>query len=536
MKIPLFLLSIFLAMISVNISYADDAGKRILVGNQEIFRNDQMKNTDADIIDTNYILQKQYEGNDSVEWSWRNMVVGDADHDKNLEFYSRNFKTRKLEIKEFDKDLNYTTVEKKLGRITQLEIGDINGNGKAELMGEWVSFDSLQHAYGHLVIYEATGKHKLPGKLLVDVVRPNETTTANARYVGDIDGDGKNEILMSYGYGGWTLGLRIYEWNCNTNNLYVAWQYEFPVLTAVNKIAVGDFDNDGKDEFVVSDPGWFEGDSIRVQVFKNTGDNQYSVAWSQKFPFSINYIGPSVSLDYDGDGKQEFIVSFSDYQTGFHCFVFNYDSQSYSLGYDIVEKTKYYGYTNCVSGNLDNEVGDEIVMTMHPKNFIYSFKNNEWTHSTLPDSFGLGYSVGDFNQNGRNDLFIISLKSNTIDPGNLVYARFYEYNDGTTTIASSDEIQKKIDSFSLNQNYPNPFNPTTKIAFKVAKNSFVTLKIYNSLGQEVAILLDDTKKSAGKYIADFNASKLASGIYFYKLEIISGNQKFIKTKKMILMK
>ncbi len=86
-------------------------------------------------------------------------------------------------------------------------------------------------------------------------------------------------------------------------------------------------------------------------------------------------------------------------------------------------------------------------------------------------------------------------------------------------------------SFTLSQNYPNPFNPTTIIQYSVPKNSFVTLKVYNVLGQEVATLFSG-REMAGNYVATFDGSKYASGVYFYRMQ--AGGASF--TKKMVLMK
>jgi hypothetical protein len=85
--------------------------------------------------------------------------------------------------------------------------------------------------------------------------------------------------------------------------------------------------------------------------------------------------------------------------------------------------------------------------------------------------------------------------------------------------------------FSLDQNYPNPFNPSTKISFSIEKAGFTTLNIYNVLGQKVAGLVS-RELAAGQHELSFDASKLNSGIYFYKLE--SGS--FSATKKMMLVK
>ncbi len=86
-------------------------------------------------------------------------------------------------------------------------------------------------------------------------------------------------------------------------------------------------------------------------------------------------------------------------------------------------------------------------------------------------------------------------------------------------------------AFSLEQNYPNPFNPATNIQYSVPKSGYVTLKVYNELGNEVETLYNGNQ-NAGIYNVTFNAAKLASGIYYYQLR--SGN--LISTKKMILLK
>ncbi len=86
--------------------------------------------------------------------------------------------------------------------------------------------------------------------------------------------------------------------------------------------------------------------------------------------------------------------------------------------------------------------------------------------------------------------------------------------------------------FELYQNYPNPFNPSTTIDFDLSSEATVNLKVFNSLGQVVAILLDNTKKSQGAHSVVFNASGLPSGTYIYRLQV---NDKIL-TNKMILLK
>jgi hypothetical protein len=88
-----------------------------------------------------------------------------------------------------------------------------------------------------------------------------------------------------------------------------------------------------------------------------------------------------------------------------------------------------------------------------------------------------------------------------------------------------------IKEFELSQNFPNPFNPNTTIRYQIPKSGNVTLKIYDVLGAEVTTLVNE-EKVAGKYEVSFNASKLASGVYIYRIQ--AGD--FISSKKMILLK
>ena len=85
--------------------------------------------------------------------------------------------------------------------------------------------------------------------------------------------------------------------------------------------------------------------------------------------------------------------------------------------------------------------------------------------------------------------------------------------------------------FKLNQNYPNPFNPTTMIKYAIPERSFVELKVFDILGREVASLVNE-EQDAGYYEFNFNAVKLSSGIYFYRIKA----DDFVQTKKMILIK
>ena len=87
------------------------------------------------------------------------------------------------------------------------------------------------------------------------------------------------------------------------------------------------------------------------------------------------------------------------------------------------------------------------------------------------------------------------------------------------------------EKFNLSQNYPNPFNPSTKIKFDLPQAGNVNLRVFDVLGREVSVLVNESLKP-GKYEVDFDASALPSGVYFYNL--IAGGH--VETRKMILLK
>ncbi len=104
--------------------------------------------------------------------------------------------------------------------------------------------------------------------------------------------------------------------------------------------------------------------------------------------------------------------------------------------------------------------------------------------------------------------------------------------DGSSAFSNTIEVSIPLSAtFSLDQNYPNPFNPATSISYQLPLNSFVTLKVYDVLGNEIATLINE-EKPAGSYKLDWNAADQPSGVYFYQLKTGS----FVQTKKMIFLR
>jgi DNA-binding beta-propeller fold protein YncE len=100
------------------------------------------------------------------------------------------------------------------------------------------------------------------------------------------------------------------------------------------------------------------------------------------------------------------------------------------------------------------------------------------------------------------------------------------------SVTSVKQISQLMpDHFALSQNYPNPMNPSTTISFNLPVKSFVSLKVFDMLGREVASIISQ-ELPAGTYARQWNAGKMSSGVYFYRLQAGS----FTQTKRLVLLK
>jgi glucose/arabinose dehydrogenase len=128
------------------------------------------------------------------------------------------------------------------------------------------------------------------------------------------------------------------------------------------------------------------------------------------------------------------------------------------------------------------------------------------------------YSISSFGVDQTNELYLLSYSS---------AGRLYKLNGPSTNTGEEPSPRQ----FMLEQNYPNPFNPTTTLSFVIGKSSWVTLKVFDVLGNNVATIVDGFL-TEGEYARSFDASRLASGVYYYQLK----SSAFLATKRMVLLR
>jgi len=140
------------------------------------------------------------------------------------------------------------------------------------------------------------------------------------------------------------------------------------------------------------------------------------------------------------------------------------------------------------------------------------------------------------NNSTSSNPFILTAPSNgtyTVNAGYKNPSMEWGSTSVVLTVSGIDEelVGLRPETFALYSNYPNPFNPSTKIRYAISTTAFTSLKVYTSLGEEMATLINE-EKTPGVYEVNFDATNLTSGTYLYKLQ--TGN--FTETKKMILLK
>ncbi|MFH0735675.1 MAG: T9SS type A sorting domain-containing protein [bacterium] len=189
----------------------------------------------------------------------------------------------------------------------------------------------------------------------------------------------------------------------------------------------------------------------------------------------------------------------------------SYDSYSYTNGLLTSIQNMKWVYFHLLMGSYETQTRLE-----------YGYDNyNNCNYAIYSVKSGYGLHVADrtFNLLYNNGSSSFNLDGARVQ---VVYSTLTDVNESEISV---------VDKFSLNQNYPNPFNPNTTISFSLPKEEFVTLKIYDILGKEIATLIN-AELSAGTYQKDWQPKNISSGIYFYRLQA----GKYTETRKMSFLK
>ncbi|GAB4300411.1 MAG: hypothetical protein Kow0098_27740 [Ignavibacteriaceae bacterium] len=289
----------------------------------------------------------------------------------------------------------------------------------------------------------------------------------------------------------------------------------------------------------------FVGQSYLISpMITGYGGDDITVEFKHLVDWFSDPLGP-VGLAITTDGGSTYTSLWEIQPTG------NVGPETISIDFTAPGDFQFAFYYNGNSFNIDFWYIDNFVaLTIIPVE-LSSFSANvaddqvklNWTTATETNNQGFDIerklSDGQFEKIGfvpghgtttevQNYSFVDSKLS-----GGTYYYRLRQV-DFNGSFEYSDEIEVEVAGpkvYSLSQNYPNPFNPSTLIKYSIPKDGFVSLTVYNTVGEKVATLINQEMK-AGEYEVNFDASSLSSGVYFYRLN--SGE--FTSVKKMLLMR
>jgi photosystem II stability/assembly factor-like uncharacterized protein len=207
------------------------------------------------------------------------------------------------------------------------------------------------------------------------------------------------------------------------------------------------------------------------------------------------------------------------------------------LDYSSLNFGNSYGYINPSSGGLLKTIDGGITFNQvsdvgYLGDIIFLNENDGISVAGglhITSNGGVDWELKSVDK-GRDPSFVSQDVGWLLSNDAIVYGTKHVGNVTDGIVSVDDNNNLLPTKYSLSQNYPNPFNPSTIINYQIPKAGFVTLKIYDILGKEVAELVNE-EKVAGKYKVEFDASQLSSGVYFYQLQASI----FVQTKKMILL-
>ncbi|NWF88021.1 MAG: T9SS type A sorting domain-containing protein [Ignavibacteriaceae bacterium] len=405
---------------------------------------------------------------------------------------------------------------------------DVKRNGNLNLF-----ISSLE---GNGLIYESNEIGKYPTNIDFVFYRYPDRRQMNNITFGDFDKNGKTDLLY---FELFELKSYIFEFNSLLNN-FVFVDTLPPYFASCAGYSIGDFDSDPKTDLVY---GGIHGE---VYVVEADSEHTYISAWMDTVD-TYNAWMHMPTNDIDENGKPELWIGGAAFYdpnppiTRFTCFEAVGDNQYKEVHrIDIVGIFSFYA-GNCFALDVDKDGTDELVICLDQHVFIFKFtgKSGKLAYKLLyakrnnnPMGVYYGVTMNDLDNDGYEEMLIHQDNIREDGKGKHFTAIF------KPNFLSSVEDQTEIvsEDYELQPSYPNPFNSSTIISFNIPKNSSVTIKVFDLLGNEVVALLD-CDVNTGKHQVEWNgkdqfSNPVNSGVYF--IQLITNS--FQKTVKALLIK
>jgi hypothetical protein len=425
---------------------------------------------------------------------------------------------------------------------------DLDGDGKLEVIqGSGSNSGNL----GRIYIWKYDGSN-YPGwpQTLGNNYRITSTVS-----VGDLDGDGAAEIIAVSTKGGGDT-VKVFAYHRDSTQV-AGWPYTAPnVSTSWSSAAIGNVNTTTSSREVLFIAANFFGGSGNLYCVNANGTN--TPGFPVPLPFGQAY--PSIVLgDVDRNGSLEIV-----------CGGLYNDSRQYIFRNDgtVMPGWPQFFATNiegtAILANVDASASMEVLngdnFTVNGSFFGFTLDGSQAANFPLIMGGAMSVNsaaVGDVDRNGTMEIALVNgngtvnlwATSRPFDTTKVEWGTFYHDNYRTNNyhfrprVTSVPDLGSLPASFALYQNYPNPFNPVTTIRYslpsqgsnrdkgRVGEGSNVIMKVFDLLGCEVATLVDE-RQDAGPHTVQFDASRLSSGVYFYRLQ--SGDK--AESRAMILLR
>jgi len=478
-----------------------------------------------------------------------------------------------------------------------IHTGDLDGDGNGEIIFHIGRWTGATNPDAGLHVYEWDGStdngYGTEAAFRVDLYNALNDSLAESRVegfsVGDIDGDGQDEILLannggsnpyyqtqdgSTPYSEDRFIIMSVSGDIGTFGATIVEEYSMAPRD-VNKdgirnnslgggspqeIVICDIDGDG-----LLEAACFSWNNLAMFFIEATGPNAYTIGDTtyRKLGISDDWTLGASAADMNGDGKDEVYVT--GYYDGSLFVITDADGNATSIdtmgapgdwtgNSEIAILHEFgangglgIGATAGFGVTMGGAAGVSDIQLMVLADGGDPTNSGDWTLSTHPlegatTASVLKHNSGlDFDGDGNLEVVLPykgvndTLETGGLDPGANRVFRIAEWDDGTVSIRDITTIMP--DDYNLAQNFPNPFNPTTRIEYYLPVNNTISLTIYNMLGQEIVKLVNNKYTVGGSHFivwngTDKNGVEVGSGTYIYELKY--GN--FSKTRKMTLVK
>ncbi len=423
---------------------------------------------------------------------------------------------------DINKNYNLLTTLDDSSTILIKAFGNINGSGEKDLY--------IRHASSSRgVIYVSDSVNMLPTKYL-GLFSYNTNNQINNMTFGDFDNNGITDCIFS------SVDVVIGEYRDTIQNFIFL--FSKPNNYTISPFAIDDFDSDGKTEFIFSNT---EG---TIKAIESTGINSYqTLLWQDNLGLPNAHMS-TVTNDIDGNGKKEFWIGGEDVgadtpMIAIKCFEANVDNSYKGKAVIVFPFTYSLTVFRILANDLDNDGVEELIIQFASNIVILKFAGSNNFHyykvaylkiqeSTQPGAEFNSLQIADLNLDGKKDILLPMFNYNS-------QSQYFSYILSQNDPTNIKEVQKQQEKDYF-QSYPNPFNLSTKIKYKISEGGAIKIKVYNLMGEEIAVLKDEYI-SPGEYEINWEAKNkydisLPSGIYFISMQINNS----IKVSKTILLK